>query len=284
LGEERGAAQGHGHAAVHAPVPEPWQKSRRVRIPETLRELHQLTMLDGCALASLVEGRPADQWATPPETGMVERSLRCALPAVLRARRSAWGSLYSAQPIGRGQLMELLSFAWRRAGPEHAPLREALPEAGLGLVVQAIRAGDVPCGAYRFDPRENTLIPIECTPFERWQLSYSMTNYNIDEAGCILFVTGNLEAAMQHYGARGYRLLNMYVGMLAQLVYVGASALRLDCGVVLGVRAQHVKRSLRLPDDENVCLAAYISQPQQQVYQFSHSLMPDVPDWREMHG
>jgi SagB-type dehydrogenase family enzyme len=264
------------------PVAQPWQKSRRVRIAPELSEVAQLSKLDARLLPQHLQDSHAGPWTPPAADGCVEARLRSALPSVLQARRSAWGSLYAEQPVSAAQLLELLGFVWRRAGPEHAPLREALPLGSLGLVVQVNRGGDLACGAYRYDPAAHALQALQGAALAHWQTTYAGHNYNIDEAGCALFVTGDLDAVMAQYGARGYRLLNACVGLVSQLCYVGASALRLDCGVVLGARAQHVKRSLALPAQQNVCLAVYLSQPQEPVHLFDYTLIPDVPHWKSL--
>jgi hypothetical protein len=107
-----------------------------------------------------------------------------------------------------------------------------------------------------------------------------MTNYNIDEVACTLFLTGDLHSAVERYGARGYRILNAYVGMTAQLCYVGAAAAQMDCGAVLGVRAMTLKDALGLDAWENVFLAIYLSQAQKRYEMFSFNLVPGVTKCR----
>lgn len=290
LGEPQAAAAAERNLdAVRAelaatPVPQPWQKSRDVRISPMLDQIQRLTWLDAAALPPLLESAheaPRQAGQNEQGCGMIEPLLRHSLPSVLHARRSAWGSLHSDSPVTRGELLELLRFVWRRAAPEFAPLREALPEGSLSLAMQVNHCPDLARGAYRYDPASDDLVALGGEQPDRWQSTYAWYNYNIEETNCALFVTGDIDAVMARYGARGYRVLNACVGMMAQLCYVGATALSLDCGAVLGARAQQVKRCLNLSENENVCIAFYLSRSQAPVHLFDYSLVPDVPNWKK---
>lgn len=263
------------------PVPQPWQKSREVRISPMLDKIQRLTWLDAAALAPLLQASDEDCRQARTSDGVIEPVLREKLPSVLHARRSAWGSLHSDSPVTRAELLELLRFVWRRAGPEHNPLREAVPAGSLSLAMQVNHCRDLARGAYRYDPAADNLVRLDGEKLDRWQSTYAWYNYNIEESNCALFVTGDIDAVMARFGARGYRVLNACVGMMAQLCYVGATALSLDCGAVLGARAQQVKRCLALPENENVCIAFYLSRSQTPVHLFDYSLVPDVPNWKK---
>jgi len=256
-------------------VPLHWQKSRSVNIPTRLAEIHQLTSLNECPL--LPESMPVAV-NNKASHQSVARTLRHSLPAILLARRSAWGSMRGSCPMQARTLTELLYFV--ESYLNKADIREPLPEASLQFYVRVNSVQGFEPGTYRYDPREGLLQPTPSVPLKVWQSTYSMENYNIDETGCILFIVGNLPRIVDLYGARGYRILNAYAGMAAQLTYASSAALGLDCGVVLGVRAQHVKSTLLLDQDQNVVLAIYLSKAQTRVELFNFNLLPDVTQWK----
>ena len=288
LGQTRAATEARGKEAGHekSGVQKPWQRSRHINIPRELVEVHRLTLLGSDRVKTAQPANrtePLVKENTPcgvtaqPFSGLKD-SVRNALPSVLLARRSAWCSMHGASKVKAAAIQELLQFVSDQIRSSN--VREPLPENSLQLAVQVNGVDGLRNGAYQWEPRTNSLQPIPSKPPEVWQSTYSMTNYNIDEAACILFVSGVLPKVVERYGARGYRILNAYVGMVAQLTYVGAAASKLDCGAVLGVRAQQVKQVLLLPPDQNVFLAIYLSEAQNKVELFNFQLLPDVPTWK----
>jgi SagB-type dehydrogenase family enzyme len=178
------------------------------------------------------------------------------------------------------QLHHLLQFVSRRHG--RTATRERLPRSSLSLAVRINRVAGYERGAYVWNAETETLELKTSSDLAVWQSTYAMQNYNIDQTACILFVIGRLGAVLDCYGPRGYRVLNAYVGMTAQMAYLAAAALGLDCGAVLGVRAQHLKKTLQLDPDQNVFLAVFLSRAQQRTELFRFQIAPDIPVWNPL--
>lgn len=286
LGNARTAAPALAdHAGDDQCPPSParaWNRSRSVKIPPDLIDVHQLTMMGPDQVASCVAAltQPAKAPKSSATQPVLDSRVRAGLPSILLARRSAWGSLNGGAAVDKEDLLALLDFVWQHAVSGANSVREPIPPGSVGLCVRVNAVGDLGRGAYHWDGQERCLVPMPSEDLKTWQSTYSMGNYNIDEVGCILFVTGNLPSLVEQYGSRGYRILNAYVGRIAQFAYVAAAALKLDCGAVLGVRAKLVKRVMQLGENENVCIGFYVSKPQDPQHLFDFSLVPDVPAWK----
>lgn len=253
------------------PVQKPWQRSARVSIPAEFQRVHELALLDGTL--AVPDALPA----SGPPPSKLERVVERELPSVLVARRSAWNSMHSDRLIEAPQLDELLRFVSRRW--TRIATRESLFPDSLSLALRVNRVAGYAPGAYVWNARSERLEEKASLDLSVWQSTYAMQNYNIDQTGCILFVVGRLRPLLEFYGPRGYRIINSYVGMTAQLTYVASAALGLDCGAVLGVRALHVKKTLLLEPEQNVFLAVYLSQKQTPAELFRFQIVQDVPLW-----
>jgi SagB-type dehydrogenase family enzyme len=266
----------------HFSPSKPIQRSKEVWIPREFLEIHRLTCVSQEQVATAIDvaGTSAQSaWVSPALGLPLEQSVQDCLPAILRQRRSAWGSLRGPHSLAGDALLQILRFVWRRCGDGHLPLREALPAGGIGISAHVSDVAGIERGVYAWNSMSSALVRSVNECELHLQETYSMGNYNVEEAACVLFVTGDLPAVVERYGPRGYRILNTHVGLIAQATYVAASALGLDCGAVLGVRAQYVKRALQLPESQNVSLAIYLSQSQRPAHLFDYSLTPDVPKW-----
>lgn len=277
-----GDAQSSAPEADDAPLPpvvRAWQRSRRVLVADALRQMHTVGTLDAASVQALV---PAlTRKPNPPEAATaapaIEDALLRALPSVLLSRRSAWGSLRGPTPLPLSRLEALLSLAWRAGGLPSCWIRESLPDGALCIHIYAQHVDGLATGAWTWDPLARSFHAREADNLPSWQETYAMENYNIDDVGCQVFIAVDLPRVLAQAGPRGYRVLNAWVGALVHLLYVGAAALQLDCGAVLGVRAQRVKGLLRLPADENVCIGLYLSSAQPRVAFFDFHLAPDLP-------
>jgi SagB-type dehydrogenase family enzyme len=255
-GEEASAAVGEAAMpASAAPVARPRQRSRRAAIPREILELHEATMLDAAQVPIGPVPRPA---VADPDVESFDTAVLDRLPAVLLERRSAWGSMRPVTPVPAAKLYDLLSFMSRHASAQSAVADDAVPGGTIELVLQSLNVQGIPAGAYRWDPSVGSCEALSRSSPHAWQSTYAMLNYNLDDAGCLIFVTGDLDTMLTCHGPRGYRVLNARIGMMAQLAYVAAAALSLDCGVVLGARAQRVKRLLDLSPARDVMLAIYV--------------------------
>ena len=89
--------------------------------------------------------------------------------------------------------------------------------------------------AYAYDAADHQLVGAGSFDFGEVQRHYMLTNYNINEVAAVMVITGRLEALVNAYGARGYRMLSVEVGQLAQTTYLAATARGLGVGAVLGI-------------------------------------------------
>lgn len=255
-------AMGHGDEHPRAtttvmttPVIRPRQRSRYVAIPSAIIELHRATVLrvEDVAIAEGAISTSGQDKSSPFDTTLLDR-----LPAVLLDRRSAWGSMRSFTPLSADRLHDLVAFVGRYGCAPDAIEDDAVPTGSIELIVQSLNVVGLDAGGYRWNPSEGSCERIEGSSPVAWQSTYAMLNYNLDEAACLIFVTGDLGCMIEQHGARGYRVLNARIGMIAQLAYTAAAALSLECGVVLGARAQLVKRLMAMPASREVMLAIYV--------------------------
>ncbi len=268
------------NASDETPVPAPWQRSRRARIPAGLTRVHRATMRTKIELApqtSKTERSEQNGYAPqesaaemPSNSNSIDRQLHRSLVDVLHRRRSSWSSMGGAPPLPVTSLLEVLRFMHDGSATSSS----------IGNVRLCLRAGNIAGlapGGYDWDASAGRFLPRSIEHVANWQQTYAMDNYNIDEAAAVLFVVGDLSSALRSCGADGYRLLNFQVGRLAQRAYLGAAALGLAAGVALGVRAIPVKRILQLPDSENVFLAIYLGPAQPAVELFNFRLIQATP-------
>jgi SagB-type dehydrogenase family enzyme len=244
-----------GEPTVSASVARPRQRSQRPCIPATVLALHEAALLDArqVPIAGILRPGMADAEGEPFDLAVIDR-----LPEVLLKRRSAWGSMRSAAPLPAAQLKALLGFMTRHGGAANAVADDPVPAGSVELLLQSLNVQELATGGYRWDPDEARCEAISQSSPRAWQSTYGMLNYNLDEAVCLVFVTGDLDKMIERHGERGYRVLNARIGMMAQLAYSAAAALSLDCGIVLGMRAQRVKQLLELPPSRDVMLAIYL--------------------------
>ncbi|MBY8877933.1 nitroreductase family protein [Actinacidiphila acidipaludis] len=215
-----------------------FERSARTRIFEQVRDVHQAVLADR-------RPRPARETARDlaprPATGSdavdlpapLSERLTADVGDVLRSRRTSFGSFV------RSRLLELDELATVLAGTVSARryTSDVVPEdVGLtGLHVLANRVGGLPSGTYRYDPDGHRLLVARQEPIaEMLQHSYYLSNYNLEQVGAVLAVSGRWRSVLEAYGSRGYRVLNAEVGALAQTAYTTAAALGVGCGAVLG--------------------------------------------------
>ena len=87
------------------------------------------------------------------------------------------------------------------------------------------------------------------------QRLYALDNYNMTQVAAVLVISGFLDEARETYGDRGYRMLNLEVGAVAQTAYLAAAATGIGCGAVLGIDNVAVDELLGIgPSGENSLL------------------------------
>jgi SagB-type dehydrogenase family enzyme len=264
------------HGVNALPTPLPRQRSRMVSIPAEFLHMHALTSEPSTKTIGAASPAEYPMGHMARDRSAFEDGLKRCLPEALASRKSAWGSMRGAKPLDRGTLLTLLTFSEARLRDGHARVRQGLSVDGISLYIQVNDVQGIPEGAYRWDSATQDLVVLGVSTPLVWQSIYSMTNYNVHEASCVIFLAGNLAFAIAEHGSRGYRIINAAMGMLAQSIYVAAPALGMDCGVVLGVRAQQAKQLFRIDADQEIFLAAFIAGRQSASYLFDFSLTQDV--------
>ncbi|MDQ0994685.1 SagB family peptide dehydrogenase [Streptomyces sp. V3I7] len=215
-----------------------FERSARPRTFEQIEQVHQAVLADRRA-------RPDTEVAgslvpVPPATGedielpepLTDR-LAPDLAATIRSRRTSFGSFTRSRPLGLDELGTVLA----GTASAHRYVADVVPgDVGLtGLYVLANRVTGLPSGTYRYDGTGHRLRVVREMPLaEKLQRAYYLSNYNLEQVGAVLAISGRWRSTLDAYGSRGYRVLNSEVGAVAQTAYTAAAALGVGCGAVLG--------------------------------------------------
>ncbi len=230
-----------------------FERSARTRHFERIEEVHH---------AVLADRRPRPEPAVArglvplPRTGgevalpepLADR-LGGDLGATLRARRTSFGSFTRSRPLGLDELATVLAGT---ASGRHYRSDTSPDDVGLtGLYVLANRVAGLPGGTYGYDAGAHRLRVVREMPLaERLQRSYYLSNYNLEQVGAVLAISGRWRSTLDAYGSRGYRVINSEVGALAQTAYTAAAALGVGCGVVLGFDNIAIDEAVGLDDGD----------------------------------
>ncbi|MEU6574769.1 SagB family peptide dehydrogenase [Streptomyces sp. NPDC046805] len=193
--------------------------------------------------------------------------------ATLRSRRTSFGSFTRSRPLGLDELGTVL------AGTVSARwyVSDVVPEdVGLtGLYVLANRVAGLPSGTYRYDGGRHRLHVVREMPLaEKLQRSYYLSNYNLEQVGAVLAISGRWRSTLDAYGSRGYRVLNSEVGAVAQTAYTAAAALGVGCGAVLGFDNIAIDEAVGLDDgDERTFLFVLLGHERADSADFDYRLV-----------
>lgn len=258
FGEPSALPGGQGEAAPHEPgrlIDRPsFERSARTLTFEQVEEVHRAVLDDRrdrpepAAARRLAPVPPAGGDHVELPAPLLDR-LGQDLGETLRARRTSFGSFVRSRPLGLDELGTVL--AGTASG--HRYSSDIVPDdVGLtGLYVLANRVSGLPSGTYRYDPDGHRLRVVQETPLaEKLQRSYYLSNYNLEQVGAVLAISGRLRSTLDAYGSRGYRVLNSEVGALAQTSYTAAAALGVGCGVVLGFDNLSIDEAVGLDDGD----------------------------------
>nr|WP_275402590.1 SagB/ThcOx family dehydrogenase [Streptomyces sp. SID13031] len=213
-----------------------WEKSEHVRDFELVERVHAAALVGN-------QARPPRSTEVAPRTLDRTNGVQLPTPAPsakdlstsLRTRRSSFG-LFSARPnLSIADLGSVLATTAQmsRAGTDVEPSPRQDPWTRLWVLPNTVEGLEK--RAYAYDPAEHQLIGAGKFDYGEVQRHYALTNYNISEVAAVLVITGRLEALVEAYGARGYRMLSVEVGQLAQTSYLAATAHGLGIGAVLGI-------------------------------------------------
>ncbi|WP_431968249.1 SagB family peptide dehydrogenase [Actinacidiphila sp. bgisy160] len=228
-----------GTAGRGGPVDRPsFERSARTRTFEQVRQVHRAVLDDrrprpDPAMARRLVPLPRELGGEVELPRPLAGRLGTDLGEVLRGRRTSFGSFVGSRPLGLDELATVL------AGTVSAQryTADVVPEdAGLtGLYVLANRVAGLPAGSYRYDAGGRRLQVVRQEPIAgTLQRSYYLSNYNLEQVGAVLAISGRWRSTLEAFGSRGYRVLNAEVGALSQTAYTVAAALGVGCGVVLG--------------------------------------------------
>ncbi|MDX3235344.1 SagB family peptide dehydrogenase [Streptomyces sp. ME03-5709C] len=237
-GPQPSAAAG-GTAGRGGPAGRPsFERSARTRTFEQVRQVHRAVLDDrrprpDPAVARRLVPLPRELGGEVELPRPLAARLGTDLGEVLRGRRTSFGSFVGSRPLGLDELATVL------AGTASAQryTADVVPEdAGLtGLYVLANRVAGLPAGSYRYDAGGRRLQVVRQEPIAgTLQRSYYLSNYNLEQVGAVLAISGRWRSTLEAFGSRGYRVLNAEVGALSQTAYTVAAALGVGCGVVLG--------------------------------------------------
>ena len=159
-------------------------------------------------------------WTHLPETVPPPRS---AAATVWKRRRS--GSSVFLSSRSRPMPLDVLAAMLRAAGapsPRDGGAGEPL-EVALYCAVNAVEG--LARGVYRYDAAHDALATVrEGDVRMALQGAYHEKNVNLFAVPCAFFMVGDYPGCFQRHGNRGYRVLNLHTGMMAQRLTLAAGA------------------------------------------------------------
>ena len=159
---------------------------------------------------------PPDAARCPASAGLASRGLGETI-----LRRGSTRE-FRRDPITRHQLGAILDAALRPL-PLDLVAADALVE--IHLLVHAVEG--LGSGAYQWDPVVRTPRLLKAGEFRREGGTLCLDQALGADASVVLFFLADLDAALQRWGDRGYRAVNLVAGLLGGRVYLGAYGLGL---------------------------------------------------------
>jgi SagB-type dehydrogenase family enzyme len=278
-----------GRRVVSGPCckPEAWQRSKSKLIPDDLRQVHLASLMsaeDWRRISSRHRtteraGMPQYEHEKAPQQSL-QNTILGSLPSVLMARHSSWGAMRAAMPMTLDSLLAMMRYVVSATREVAASGREMLPLSAMRFVIVTSHVRGLPRGAYDWDFENSVPVPRTCDlPAGGWQWAYALDNYNLEQSACLIFVAVNVESMLDHFHQRGYRIMNHFVGVVAQFVYVAAAALDLCCGAVLGIRERMLKTIFRLDNEQEILLLLLVGRGNMEPRAFEYTFLGDVPRW-----
>jgi SagB-type dehydrogenase family enzyme len=205
----------------------PWERSGSIRRFPEVETVHAAALV-GPAPRPPSSDRPRILQHPSPASGLL---MEADLRQCFRERRSSFGLFTSSPPLEPGVLATVL---WACAMAAQAPTDVTLPRTRLWVLANAV-AGVKP-GVYNYDGSREQLVCLqELDVGALLQRLYALDNYNMTQVAAVVVISGFLDEARRRYGDRGYRMLNLEVGAVAQTAYLAAAATGIGCGAVLGI-------------------------------------------------
>ncbi|HXR66130.1 MAG TPA: SagB family peptide dehydrogenase [Ktedonobacteraceae bacterium] len=234
-----------------------FQRSQTILHFEAIEKAHQSTLIDD-------EARPesrAAYRAACDEFARGEEKIILPAPSVdllgmdiltaFRHRRSSFGRFSNAQPLSLERFATMLHFASVSCN-YGSDLKGADGSPHFTRLLAFVRniQGVTP-GAYAYDGQRHCLWSVAQQDFSAFlQEHYFLQNYNMSEIAALLVIVGKPEQMLELYGNRGYRVIQAEVGLVAQSVYMAATALSFNCGAALGFDNVALNQALNLQEQE----------------------------------
>lgn len=186
----------------------------------------------------------------PPDDATIAMPLRSAL----RQRRSHHSVAPTVLTLGTVSTLLGMSYGSHRSatayGYRHYPLSIA-PSAGglqpINLYVVAQNIEDVPPGAYYFHPYDRTLNAVHRNPV-RPLLERCLEQPEFATWPATLVLTCSLRRVFWKYPLRHYRTVHVDAGIVAQNIYLVATALGLAVCAIAGFRDREARDLLAIDD------------------------------------
>jgi SagB-type dehydrogenase family enzyme len=133
----------------------------------------------------------------------------------------------------------------------------------------------LPAGVYSYDTAGDCLRTVrEGEHALELQRRYFLENYNLEQAAVVFAVVGRIERMLQVFGNRGARILNAEVGLVAQHIYMAATAVGVGCGAVLGFDNIALNGLLGLDGTDQTSLLLLLVGPQRKQHgRFEYQLI-----------
>jgi SagB-type dehydrogenase family enzyme len=255
-----------------------FERSARTRTFEQIAQVHQAVLADrrerpAPATARRLVPLPRDEGEEVALPGPLTDRLGRDIGETLRLRRTSFGSFTRSRPLHLDELATVL--AGTVSGQRYAS--DVVPDdVGLtGLYLLANRVTGLPSGTYRYDAHGHRLRAVRRMSLaEKLQRAYYLSNYNLEQVGAVLAISGRWRSTLDAYGSRGYRVLNSEVGALAQTACTAAAALGIGCGAVLGFDNLAVDEAVGLDDgDERTFLYVLLGHERADSADFDYRLV-----------
>ena len=225
------------------------------------------------AICDLAEARETGDQVELPAPALDR--LTDDIATILERRQSSFGRFSARNALSLEELATIL-YAGTLAGGFPTDLKQVGNSANYTrLAVFVTNVEGLERGAYSYDGEYSCLWTIQRGDVARFlQEHYLLKNYNLAQTGAVLMVIGSPKRMLSVYGNRGYRMLNVEVGMVAQSMYLAATALSVGCGAVLGFEQHALSKVLGLDgSDERTLLAFLVGHEREGLASFDYRLV-----------
>lgn len=257
-----------------------FERSRTVLSFPQIIEVHRAAAAPAVpGTDAILQAAPVDLPGTPlplpaPQLDRLDRPLS----STLRERKSSFGRFRRPPELTLAELGTTLAFAASSRDYPADVKPAGSPEAALTrLWVFANHVDGLAPGGYAYLPEKHALLPAGPTPEPDMstflQRQYFLTNYTMSQVGAVLAISGRVDAVLDAFGPRGYRILNAEIGTVAQSVYCAASAQSIGCGAVLGFDNVSMDTALGIDSsDERTVLFLLLGRQPEKVADLAYQL------------